>query len=242
MAALVHRHAEQLGEGDVAGAAASCRTAIASGAMGRFAPVAESLLGVDMLAAGQTDEVVKVLSKLVVQDAAAADPVARVADIHARRWLSRIDREKVVAALKAYYVEHVEYPDSLEPFRNLKPAPPLRDRWGDQWVYKLADFRLLKGVKSQRYTLESRSMPRVSDLKRAIESRAAAAIPKDWTIARGGGSDSVSIIVTTPSGERTVLREGSVHSGMRFVALAGQYALFSSGDEWLLAPLAKGGR
>ena len=239
--ALVQRHAEQLGEGDLAAAAATCRAAISSGAMGRFSPVAESLLGADILAAGQTDDAAKALSKLLIQDSVNADPVSRAADTHARRWLSRIDREKVVAALKAYYADHVEYPSTLEPFRQLRPAPPLRDRWGDPWAYKLANFKLLKGVKAQRYTLESRSMARGSDLRRALESRPASALPKDWTVARGGG-DSVSVIVTTPSGERTVIREGSAHAGIRFVALAGQHALFSSGDNWFVAPLAKGGR
>lgn len=240
VAALLQRHSEQLAEGDAASAAASCRKALASGAMGRFAPLAESLLGADLLASGQTDEAVKTLAKLIVQDAMNADPVARAADTHARRWLSRLDREKIIVLLKAYYADNVEYPDTLEPIRNLKPAPPMRDRWGDQWIYKLADFKLLKGVKGQRYTLESRNMGRASDLNRAIESRATTTLPADWTVSRGGGNDT--IIVTTPSGERTALRAGGVHDGMRFVMIVGQHALFSSGDNWFLAPLSKGDR
>ena len=241
VAALISRHAEQVEAGDGAAAAASCRTALASDAMGRFAPVANSMLGVDLIASGDADEGAKVLARLVLPNAANADQVARAADIVARRWLSRLDREKVVAALKAYYAENVAYPDSLEPLRAAKPALPLRDRWGDPWNYKLANFKLLKGVSGQRYTLESRNVGRASDLAKAIAARASSPVPEGWKVSKGASADSVSVVIETADGARSVLREGSVHAGIRFVCLAGQSALFSTGDAWFMVPLSKGG-
>ena len=63
----------------------------------------------------------------------AAKPIARFADVMARRWLTRIDHEKVEKALKAYYADNVEYPSSLAPLLNLPKdkAPPKADRFDD---------------------------------------------------------------------------------------------------------------
>lgn len=242
VAALVARHSEQVEAGDNAAAASSCRTALSSGALGRFSPVATAMLGIDLIAEGNAEEGAKTLARLVLANAAGSDQVAVAADIQARRWLSRLDREKVVAALKAYYAANVEYPPSLDALRSMKSAPPLLDRWKEPWTYRLANFKALKGVSAQRYTLESRKVGRSSDLKKAIAARAASSAPEGWRVSKAGGSDSGAIMVEAPGGERSVMREGSDRSGIRFVCLAGQNALFSTGDDWFIIPLSKGGQ
>lgn len=239
LGALLSRHASQLGADDAAGAAESCRLVLDSGALGRFAPVAESLLGADLLALGHAEEGAKRLERLLVPNSANADAIVRLADIQARRWLSRLDREEVVAALKAYYAANVRYPDTLEPLRSLRPPPPLRDRWGEPWNYRLANFRALKGVSAQRYTLESRNTGRLSDLAKALQARATSPGPEGWRVSRS--REAGAILVETAEGRNSIVREGDLHAGFRFAGFAGRSALFSSGDAWFLLPLAPGG-
>ena len=244
LAALLARHAELLEAGDGDGAADLCRRAIDSKSLGAFAPVADILLGADLLALGRADEGAKILAKRLLAPGAAtpADPVAAAvaaaADTHARRWLTRLDREKVVAALKGYYAENVRYPDSLDALRGTKPAPPFRDRWGDPWNYRLDHFRALKGVAAQRYVLESRGTPRASDLRKALGARSAPVLPDGWKAARGRDG---SVVIEDAPGARSIVRPGSLHAGVRFVCFAGRAALFSSGDGWALLPLSPGG-
>ena len=90
----------------------------------------------------------------------AAKPMVRYADVMARRWLTRIDYAQTERALKAYYIDNVEYPSSLAPLLNLpkEKVPPKTDRFGDPWVYKTEEFSKLTGLKNQRFTLYSTSL------------------------------------------------------------------------------------
>ena len=112
--------------------AACQRVMDTSATLGEFLPVVKTLAGWHLLAAGKEADAVRVLESVLTADKKPA-PMARYADIMARRWLSRLDIRKVDAALKSHYADNVEYPVSLAPILSLpKPAAPAKtDRFGD---------------------------------------------------------------------------------------------------------------
>ena len=87
-----------------------------------------------------------------------------------RRWLTRIDREKVRNALSCYYLQQIAYPGNLESLKKIPrlPAPPLSDRWNVPWIYRLTGFQTIKGLDNQRYLLQSTQLKDTSDLKIAL--------------------------------------------------------------------------
>ena len=92
-------------------------------------------------------------------------------------WITRKDREKVAAALQAYYRKEIAYPKTLEQVAahpKLKSAPPpLNDRFGKPWNYaltgfdKVKGFEKLKGFADQKYSLRSAVLGDLSDIKSA---------------------------------------------------------------------------
>jgi hypothetical protein len=99
----------------------------------------------------------------------AATDIQKAGDLMARSWLSRMDREQVISALKVIYKRDIAFPASLEALTALKlePAPPLTDRWEKPWVYRLESA--IKGMESQRYVLESSTLGAYSRLDRALK-------------------------------------------------------------------------
>jgi len=93
-------------------------------------------------------------------------------------WMTRKDREKVAAALQAYYRKEIAYPKTLEqigtnPKLKSVPPPPLNDRFGKPWNYaltgfeKVKGFEKLKGFADQKYSLRSAVLGDLSDIKSA---------------------------------------------------------------------------
>lgn len=101
------------------------------------------------------------------------DPVNEGASLLAKSWLTRIDRENVVAALQKYYRNEVGYPESLDAlYTHAKiPAalhPPKTDRFGKPWVYQLNGTQKISGFLNQKYALSSSELGDFSDLKKAL--------------------------------------------------------------------------
>ncbi len=216
-------------------AAALCQAAVASGTLGPYAPVGRTLYGWHLLAGGQAEAAATAWTGALNTD---EDQVARAADTMARRWLTRLDRERVMAALRAYYAAEVRYPPALDALQTLPPQqhPPFKDRWGDAWSYRLASFHAIKGVEAQRYVLESRTLGKASDLAVARDA-ACAGFPPSVRLVRVVTQRPVAVEVDVVSGvqtNRAALTEGAAAAGVRFVRLVDSFALFSDGDRWLV--------
>ena len=88
--------------------------------LGEYLPVVKTLAAWHLLAAGKESDAARLFESALVTDKA-PQPIERIADIMAKRWLTRLDIRKVDAALKAYYTEHVEFPASLSPVLSMPP-------------------------------------------------------------------------------------------------------------------------
>jgi hypothetical protein len=103
---------------------------------------------------------------------APAGPVTDAARALAQGWFTRLDREKVAAALQIFYRKEVAYPKMLDliakhPKIPAEARPPFMDRFGQPWDYRLTGFAKA-GFADQKYSLQSTALGDLSDMKSAI--------------------------------------------------------------------------
>jgi hypothetical protein len=125
-------------------------------------PIVRGLEEWHRMKAGQKEEWEKMLTADLALPAGAVNDGARRL---ALAWLTRVDREQVAAALQEYYRKQVAYPKSLELVAAAKP--PMNDRFGKPWVYRLTGFAKLPGFTDQKYSLQSAVLGEMSELKAA---------------------------------------------------------------------------
>lgn len=216
-----------------------------SSTLGDFLPAVKTLAAWHLLAAGNQADAVRIFESALSAERA-AKPIARYADILARRWLTRIDHEATVKALKAYYTDNVEYPTSLAPLLNLPKdkAPPKTDRFGDPWVYATEAFSKLTGTPNQRFTLYSKNVGAKTTKINAFPfdsyGRKSASIIARKTIS----PLSVEFETITEGGpQRGVATESGLINGIRFLKLDSdnRFALMidSECDFWVVATPAR---
>jgi len=171
-----------------------------------------------------------------------------------RRWLTRLDREKVRGALAAYYRQAIEYPINLQPLKKATPSSagalrpgepdgkesplPLTDRWGAPWQYQLAAFKVIKVARGQRYLLQSKTLGESSDLAKALERPYAGRIllqPVSLTIA-GGGAQNVVFQTPGAQPEKILLSEGSQAAGITLTYIGARILILCDGDHWRVVP------
>jgi hypothetical protein len=148
---------------------AACRAFAATHANDLLLPVARGIEAWRTLRAGNRE------AAFALYEADLALPPAPVNDC-ARRlasgWLTRADREKIDAALHAYYRKEIAYPKELaqlasHPRFKKEPRLPEVDRFGKPWSYTLTSFEKFKGLADQRYALRSAVLGELSELKAA---------------------------------------------------------------------------
>ena len=214
--------------------------------LGRFLPAARTIEGWHWLQAGCVREAAAAYDSALAAGGMPAGPLAGAADAMARRWLSRLDRELVVAALATYYRDHVAFPPALAAFESWPAArrPPLRDRQGDAWIYQLQAFRRLKLDGAQRYILYSRSVGReTSTLAAALALRPPATVVS--FARKGTGSPAVAEIrIGGMAAPPAIVQEGARAHRLVFAAIgdSGRFALLSDDDFWLMALPPEGSR
>ncbi|MEA3212672.1 MAG: hypothetical protein QOE70_5729 [Chthoniobacter sp.] len=135
-------------------------------------PVVRGLEAWHTLRAGRRAEALQLMAADLT---APPGPVTDGARRLALGWMTRVDREQVAAALQAYYRKQVAYPKSLEQLPQ-ETRPPLSDRFGKPWTYKLTGFAKLPGFTDQKYSLQSAVLGDVSDFKGAVQLPYAARI------------------------------------------------------------------
>jgi len=188
------------------------------------------------LKAGDTSTAATVFERMAA--APQTDPMGKAAAVMAKRWLTRLDREKVRFALKLMYRKNIEFPPSLEDLRMLPEQfqPPYTDRWGQKWSYRLVEFKHLKGIRGQKYELISASLGASSDLETALAVPYASRIPlkPSRVIGGGAGSEAIEFATTDGTNEKKVLNVGSESDGIRFPYRGASLLVLSDGDHWLV--------
>ncbi len=194
-------------------------------------PVARGLGAWHLLESGDFDDAKRLLEKMA---AAGPDPIAEIGAEMARRWLTRMDREQVTAALQKVYAEDIEYPETLAAVNGLAAEfrPPMTDRWGAQWLYTATAFKKLQIGDRQTFVLESTKLGENSDLKTAL------ALPygSGFTFKPAkvmppiGGKEVITF--QDASGRADTLSEGSEGHDLGFVYLGDDVLILSSGDYW----------
>lgn len=210
-------------------------------------PVGQGLAAWHSLHLGKTNEAFVLLSEMAaVATATAAAPTTPTAMAGAemgRRWLTRLDREKVRGALAAYYRNAIEYPINLQPLKKTMPGEkdlplPLADRWGAPWQYQLAAFKVIKGARGQRYLLQSKTLGESSDLAKALERPYAGRIllqPVSLTIS-GGGVQNVVFQTPGDRPEKILLSEGGQATGVTLTYIGVKILILCDGDHWQVIP------
>jgi len=214
--------------------------------LGDFLPVVKTLAAWHLLASGNNADAARIFESALSTDKA-AKPMARYADTLARRWLTRMDYVQTEKALKAYYTENVEYPESLAPILNLpkEKAPPKADRFGDPWSYKIEAFSKLKGMKNQRFTLYSTNLGNKLTKFSAVPFDAYGG-KKNASIVASKNLNPVTVefeTVTESGTQRGVATESGLINGIRFLKLDsdGRFAVMidSECDFWIVATPAR---
>lgn len=198
-------------------------------------PVARGLAAWHMLESGDNDGAKALLGRML---AAGSGPVALIGADMARHWLTRLDREQVVAALQKVYAEDIEYPDSLAPVGELPPAtrPPMTDRWGAAWYYTPAAFKNLQIGDRQNFVLESTKLGDNSELKKALALPYGAGFSfKPVKVMPSIGGKAV-MMFQDAAGKADTLSEGAQANDLGLAYLGDSLLILSSGDYWSIQP------
>jgi hypothetical protein len=198
-------------------------------------PVARGLGAWHLLESGDLDGAKHLLEKMA---SSSADPVAAIGADMARQWLTRLDREQVVAALQKVYAEDLEYPDSLNAVSTLPPEfrPPMTDRWGASWVYSPTSFKKLDIGDRQTFTLESSKLDSNSDLKKTLALPYGSGFTfKPAKVMPSIGGKAV-IMFQDASGKTETISEGAAGNDLGLAYLGDNILILSNGDYWSIQP------
>jgi hypothetical protein len=229
---------------------AACRQMQKASPDNPLLPVAQGLAAWHSLCLGKTNEAFDLFSTMAaVATATAAAPTTPTATAGAemgRRWLTRLDREKVRGALAVYYRHAIEYPVNLQPLKKTATDSPLplTDRWGIPWQYQLATFKIIHGTRAQRYLLQSKTLAESSDLAKALERPYAGGIllqPISLNISSGqsasaepgtGGAQNVVFQIPGDRPEKILLSEGAQSAGVTLTYIGARILILCDGDHW----------
>ncbi|MDD2599698.1 MAG: hypothetical protein PHO37_10775 [Kiritimatiellae bacterium] len=175
------------------------------------------------------DEAIKIFNSMLVEREPAT-PLQRAADKMARGWLTRLEREQVVTALKRIYRLKIEFPASLEELKTLAdtPLPPLTDHWGKPWDYRLESS--IKGMESQRYVLESSTLGPHSNLKKVLALPYADGLKLTPVRLVAGVKETVEF--KTNDGQSAFRQLGSESSRITLAYLGSNILVLTDGNHW----------
>lgn len=140
----------------------TCRAFAEANANDPLLPIAHGIEAWHHFRAGREADALRLTEPYLAAPAGAVNDGARRV---ALGWLTRLDREKVAAALQGYYRKNVAFPKSLD---QLAAGPPRTDRFGKPWAYQLTGFTKLRGFTDQKYSLQSSVLGDLSETKSAL--------------------------------------------------------------------------
>lgn len=210
----------------------ACRTFESMHTGDPLVPVARGLQAWHLLRSGRQDEGVQILtSDLSLPPGPVTDGARRMA----QAWMTRMDRDQVIAALQAYYRKNVAYPKTLEQLP-VEGRPPLMDRFGKPWNYKLTGLAKVPGFENQKYSLQSSTLGDLSDFKAAMALPYASqlvAVPQEVIAATGSNGQVVKFQV---AGAPVLLGVGHA-TGNLHLAFAGDKILaICDYSDWQVLP------
>ena len=207
-------------------------------AVSPFRSISESLTAWHFLALERNKEAETVLKRMCWHKA--EDVLGAAAITQARTWLTRIDHAAVKKALSGFYIEALEYPQTLNPLLSIEDPPPTMDRWDLPWMYRIVDFTMLKGFSGQRYELESERLKPRTDLTKALTYSYGGRLqlrPIRY-MSRVADKSILEVEMKESTGRTRVmaLAIGSTSDNITF-AFEGQHCIvLSDGDYWHILP------
>ena len=182
---------------------------------------------------GNTEMAVRLFESMQTEKPVTA--LQKAGDQMARTWLTRLDRERVAHALKKAYLRDIAFPPTLEALKvegDDAARPPLTDRWGKPWAYRLSSS--IQGMAAHRYVLESPGLGADSDLRNALKRPYADGIQLRALRMAAGITDTVEF--ANPDGVSVRRRLGQEMSGGTLVYLGARLLLLSDGNHWRVLP------
>ncbi|NLB60122.1 MAG: hypothetical protein GX806_03490 [Lentisphaerae bacterium] len=186
-----------------------------------------------LLQLNKTNEAAAILEKM--ERVGQETPLLAATSEMARRWLTRMDIEKVRQALQIIYRQEVAYPQNLTVLSRLPQAPPAYDRWGRPWQYELSTYKKIPGLSGQRYHLHSRNLDDEARLAEALARPYGARITLKPVAAADQSSAPVQFI-TSANPTPIWLSEGAAYDHLSFAYSGLKLVILTDGDHWLFAP------
>ena len=220
----------------------ACQTFKSKSPASLLSPVVDGLAAWHLLKINDAAAATGILEKML---SSPSEAVNKAGAIMAKRWLTRLDREKVRLALKYIYREAIEFPPTLDAMKTLPEAKrgPMVDRWGQTWSYRLTEFKSpnLKNLRGQRYELRSAMLAADSDLAQALARPYAAKInfKADKVIVASPGNETVEFVSTDEKPRKVVLSRGTEADGLSFSFIGSSLVVLSDGDYWTVLPRPK---
>ena len=156
----------------------------------------------------------------------------------ARAWLTRLDREIVKAALQKVYSREVAYPEKLDVWQQRDAgAPPLADRWGKGWKYRLTGFSRIPGLRNQKYELQALLLKDTSDLAAALSLPYAKQITvKPVRLRRMTSGPPMIVFKTGETGSEATMAAGTRSEGTFLAYVGDRIILLADYTHWKVLP------
>lgn len=227
--------------------AASNRHDVVVAAYRKIAP-ANELIGIPqglaawhLLQMDKTNEATAILKTMA--STGGKIPLSTATGEMARRWLTRLDLEKVKRALQIVYRRDIEYPRSLNALKKLprELRSPLQDRWNVSWQYKTTGYKNISGLDGQRYQLSCKKLDTDSDLTKALARLyGTRIILRPVAIATTShGNQTVKFKNISGQADPILLSEGAQYNGITFAYIGLKLMVLTDGDHWLVLPKPK---
>ncbi len=203
-----------------------------------FIVVARQFKAWHLLKQGRNEKAIALLTPLMKSGAKGLEKAA--SDL-ARGWLTRLDREIVKNALQEVYKHEVAYPEKLNVWkRGATGAPPLADRWGRSWDYRLTGFSRIPGLRNQKYGLRSILLGDVSDLDAALALPYAAQISlRPLSLRHVASGPPLVEFETDTDGGKATLAVGRRHERTLFAYMGDRIILVADYTHWKVLPKPK---
>lgn len=162
------------------------------------------------------------------------DPVAAAIREKARIWLARANARQVDVALRKYYGDKVDFPESLDAVMKNIPEAARVDPWGKPWIYRRSKANYSK-IDMQRYTLAPADYPNLAPLKKSIGDRNLPA--RAWKISvRPLGTAIALEFRPTATGGAAVIQPGGKVDDCTLVFTGSGWGLMAGPDQLFVVP------
>lgn len=203
--------------------------------------VSQGLAAWHLMRQGKTNEAATFLENMA--STVGKTPLSTAAGEMGRRWLTRLDLEKVKGALQIAYRQDIEYPRTLDALKKLPRewVPPLKDRWDSPWQYEVTGYKRISGLTRQRYRLQCKKLGDDSSLTAALTRPYGARITlKPVSLAStSSGAQAMKFESVGGKAETFLLSEGAQFGGITFAYSGLKLIILTDGDHWLIVPKPK---